>query len=324
MSTVVGSGAHRYRVEPDWARPPADVVFGDVAAVGVDRHDRVYVFHRGPHPVLVFAPDGTLVDSFGDGVYPHPHGIQISGDHIYFTDDGDHTVRKSTLDGTVLMVLGDPDRPADFMSGTPFRRCTHTALAPDGDIYVTDGYGNARVHRFSPDGVLRYSFGRPGIGPGEFNLPHSIVCDAAGTLYVADRENHRIQVFDGDGSFRTEWRDLHRPSVIHPMPDGGFIVGELGPVMRFNRGAPNLGPRLSVLDDDGRVVTRIGTEPAAGIAPGQFLSPHGVAVDSTGSIYIAQVSVTAWPQLFPQTPMPTVLPSLIKLVPVTPAAEGSR
>jgi hypothetical protein len=319
MTTTIGSGAYRYTVDDDWAHLPADVIFGDVAAVGVDRNDRVYAFHRGTHPVLVFAPDGTLVDSFGDGVYPHPHGLHISDDDlIYLTDDGDHTVRTSTLEGTVQAVFGDPGRPADFMSGTPFRRPTHTALAPNGDIYVTDGYGNARVHRLSPDGRLLGSFGRPGIGPGEFNLPHSIVCDSAGVLYVADRENHRIQVFDGDGTYRTEWGNLHRPSVICAMPGAAtrFLVGEIGPVMRFNRGAPNLGPRLSVLDGAGRVIARIGIEPAAGIAPGQFLSPHGIAVDSHGCIYVAQVSVTAWPQLFPTDSIPDRLPSLVKLTPV--------
>jgi DNA-binding beta-propeller fold protein YncE len=165
--------------------------------------------------------------------------------------------------------------------------------------------------------VLLSSFGSPGTGPGEFNLPHSLwFDDDSGRLFVADRENHRVQVFDEDGTFRTEWRNLHRPSSIVRVPGErpAWLIGEIGPVMRFNRGAPNFGPRLSVFDDDGRLITRLGVTPAAGIAPGQFLSPHGIAVDSRGDIYVAQVSATAWPQLFPDQPAPARFPSLRKLV----------
>ena len=117
------------------------------------------------------------------------------------------------------------------MSGEPFRQCTHTALSPKGEIYVSDGYGNARVHKYTHDGKRILSWGKPGAGPGEFNLPHNIACDADGWVYVADRENHRVQVFDGDGKFETQWHDLHRPSGMY-MPPGKCpvcYVGEIGP-----------------------------------------------------------------------------------------------
>jgi len=214
----------------------------------------------------------------------------------------------------VLLELGSPGRPAPFMSGRPFRRCTHTALAPDGDIWVTDGYGNARVHRYSPGGELRWSFGQPGTGPGEFNLPHDIVSDPDGTIYVADRENHRVQIFDDAGQYLGEWRNLHRPGALCRVPgQDAWLVGEIGPVMRFNRGAPNLGPRISVLGPDGALITRLSVNPSAGLAPGQFLSPHGIAADSGGDLYVGQVSATAWPQLFPGEPVPSRFPSLLKL-----------
>jgi hypothetical protein len=237
-------------------------------------------------------------------------------DLIILTDDGDHTVRKCTPDGKVLLELGTPGQASGFMSGLPFNRCTHTALSPSGDIWVSDGYQNAAIHRYSRDGALLASFGGPGVGPGEFNLPHALAVDAGGVLYVADRENHRIQLFDDDGRYLTEWRDLHRPSTIVPLPgpEPRWLVGEIGPVMRFNRGAPNLGPRLSILSADGTVLARLGATPAAGLEPGQFLSPHGIAVDSRGDIYVGQVSVTAFPQLFPGEPMPERLPSLQKLI----------
>jgi DNA-binding beta-propeller fold protein YncE len=316
-AATLGSGEYRYETDHEWARLPDGWSFGDVPGVGVDSQDRVYVFSRGPHPVAVFDPDGAFLSTWGEDLFPHPHGVHVTGDDLLFlTDDGDHTVRKCTLEGKVLLQLGAQGEPAPFMSGLPFRRCTHTALAPDGSIWVTDGYGNARVHRYSAEGELLWSFGRPGSGPGEFNLPHDIVSDQAGRIYVADRENHRIQVFDDDGRYITEWRNLHRPGALCPLdPDYQvWLVGEIGPVMRFNRGAPNLGPRLSVVRADGSLITRLQSTPAAGLAPGQFLSPHGIAVDSRGDVYVAQVSRTAWPQLFPGEPEPPRFHSLQKLV----------
>ncbi len=117
------------------------------------------------------------------------------------------------------------------MSGEPFHRCTHTAMAPNGDVYVSDGYGNARVHKYAPDGRRLLSWGGPGTDPGEFNIPHNITCDAEGWVYVADRENHRVQVFNGNGKYETQWNNLHRPCGLF-MPSGKCpicYIGELGP-----------------------------------------------------------------------------------------------
>jgi DNA-binding beta-propeller fold protein YncE len=310
--------AYQFSYEPvdDWARLPDDVEFGDVAGVGVDRADRVYVFHRGRHPLIVFDRDGNFLRHWGDGIFLRPHGVHMAPDDtIYLTDDGDHSVRQCTLDGRILLTLGMPGHPAPFMSGQPFRRCTHTALSPAGEIYVSDGYGNACVHKYAPDGTHLKSWGEPGAGPGQFNLPHNIACDSDGWVYVADRENHRIQVFDGDGHFETEWHNLHRPSGMYLAPGQCPLcyVGEIGPYYEFSRGAPNLGPRLSILDHQGNVLTRIGSEPAAGTGRGQFLSPHGIAVDSRGDIYVGEVSYTAWPSLFPDRPAPKRIRSLQKL-----------
>ncbi len=315
MSVILGSGDYTYRVLEDWAKLPDGWVFGDVAAVGVDRQDRVYAFNRGPHPMVVFDCAGNFLKSWGENIFTRAHGIHMGPDDtIYCTDDGDHTVRKCTLDGKVLLEIGIPNRPKPFMSGEPFNKCTHTALSPKGEIYVTDGYGNARVHKYAPDGKYLSTWGKPGIGPGEFNLPHNICCDADGFVYVADRENHRIQVFDRDGKYETEWRNLHRPSGIY-MPPGQCpicYVGEIGPYYGFNRGAPNLGPRISIVDNKGALLVRLGVDPTAGNTPGKFLSPHSLAVDSKGDLYIGEVAVSAWPSLFPDKPMPKKLQSLQK------------
>ena len=209
---IVGSGDYRYRVNADWAKLPEGWSFKEVGGVGVDSHDNVYVFNRGDHPMMVFDRDGNFLRSWGEGQYPRAHGVHVAPDDTMFlTDDGGHFVRKVTLDGKVLLELGVPGKPAPFMSGEPFHRCTHTALSPKGEIYVSDGYGNSRVHKYSPDGKLLLSWGEPGTGEGEFNIVHNICCDADGWVYVADRENHRVQVFDGNGKFETQWQNLHRP-----------------------------------------------------------------------------------------------------------------
>ena len=308
MSTIVGSGQYRFRVEEGWGRLPEGWSFNEVSAVGVDSRDNVYVFNRGEHPMIVFDREGNFLRSWGEGVFKRPHGVHMGPDDtIYLTEDGDHTVRKCTLDGKVLLELGVPNRPAPSMSGRPFNRCTHTALSSDGEIYVSDGYGNACVHKFSPDGKWLISWGEAGSGPGQFKLPHNICCDGDGWVYVADRENHRVQVFDGKGRYETEWNTVHRPSAIF-MRQGSrcpvCYVGEIGPA---------IGPRISVVDHQGKLLARCG-DVRPGDAPGQFISPHGIAVDSHGDIYVGEVSRTAWPQVLPDAPMPSEPRCLQKLV----------
>ena len=315
MAATVGTGDFRYRVVEDWAKLPDGWSFKEVAAVGVDRNDNVYAFSRGEHPIMVFDRDGNFLRSWGEGQWPRAHGLHMGpDDSVYLTDDGAHCVRKCTLDGKILMEIGIPGKPAPYMSGEPFHRCTHTALSPQGEIYVSDGYGNARVHKFSPDGKLLLSWGESGSGPGEFNIVHNITTDADGWVYVADRENHRVQVFDGQGKYEAQWNNLHRPCGLY-MPyrrQPLCYIGELGPTMAVNRDAPNLGPRLSILDHKGTVLTRIG-DPHAGLAPTQFLAPHGMCVDSRGAIYVGEVSWTLWPQIYIDEPRPAKLRTLRKL-----------
>jgi hypothetical protein len=320
MSVVLGSGEHRYRVVENWAKLPDGWNLTDVAAVGVDSKDRIYVFNRGEHPMVVLSRDGSFIKSWGEGLFRRAHGLHIdSGDNLYCTDDGDHTVRKCTPDGKVLLTIGVPDKPAVFMSNEPFHRCTHTALSPRGDIYVSDGYGNACVHKFTPDGKLIKTWGEPGTDEGQFNLVHNIVTDEDGWVYVADRENHRVQVFDGEGKYETQWNNLHRPCALCCC--GGkkpnFIVGELGSGMPVNRQYRNIGPRLTIVDSQGKKVGRLGGENGPGLDVGKFLAPHGIALDSKEDIYLGEVGVTNWKTSFPDTPMPKVVRCLQKLERVT-------
>ena len=318
MSVVVGTGEYRYEVVQGWAKLPEGWSFFEVAAVGVDRHDNVYAFNRGEHPVMVFDHNGKFLRSWGEGIFGHAHGLHVAPDDtLFLTDDLDHTVRKCTTQGKVLLTIGTPGKPAPFMSGLPFHRCTHTALSPKGDIYVADGYGNARIHKYSPDGRLIKSWGESGTLPGQFNIAHNITCDPDGWVYVADRENHRIQVFDGEGRFEAQWNDLHRPCAMHmdycSCPICHLV--EMGAPMTINRDFKNIGPRLSVLDNKGKVLARIGTQ--IGLTADSFVAPHGVAVDSTGSVYVAEVPISTWPALYPDKPIPKDICTLRKLVKVT-------
>ena len=316
MPVILGSGDYRYRVVEDWAKLPDGWEFRDVAAVAVDSTDTVYVFNRGEHPIMVFDREGNFLRSWGEDLFIRAHGIHVGPDDaLYCTDDGDHTVRKCTTDGKVLLEIGIPGTPAPFMSGEPFHRCTHTALSPDGHLFVSDGYGNARVHKYTPDGKLVHSWGKPGADAGQFNVVHNIVSDDEGWIYVADRENHRVQVFDTNGKYETQWKNLHRPCGLY-MPRGKCphcFIGELGPGMAINRGIPNLGPRLSIVTNEGELVARLGGEDGPGQEPGKFLAPHGLAIDSRGDIYVGEVAYINWPSSFGDEPMPKWLCTLQKL-----------
>lgn len=316
MSTVLGGGEHRYEVVQDWAKLPEGWELKDVGAVACDSKDRVYVFNRGEHPMIVFDRDGNFLRSWGEGEYPRAHGLDIDAeDNLYLTDDGAHVVRKCTAEGKVLLELGVPGKPAPYMSGLPFHRCTHTALSPRGEIYVSDGYGNARVHKYSPDGKRLLSWGEPGTDPGQFNIAHNIATDAEGWVYVADRENHRVQVFDGNGRYETQWVNMHRPCGLYCCrgTHTRFLIGELGSGMPINRDHPNLGPRLTIVDHRGRTLARLGGETGPGLEAGRFVAPHGLAVDSRGDIYVGEVSYTEFPRLFPGSSTPWRMRSLQKL-----------
>jgi DNA-binding beta-propeller fold protein YncE len=285
-----------YRPVEGWGRLPEGWSFVEATSVAVDARDNVWVFNRGEHPVIVFDRDGNFVKSWGEGVFRRAHGITMGSDGtVWLTDDLHHTIRQFTAEGKLLLTIGDPDRPATLQSGKPFNRPTHVALCPrTGDIYVSDGYGNSRVHKYDPRGRHLFSWGEPGTDPGCFNLPHNIATDSEGTVYVADRENHRVQIFDGRGQYLGQWNNLHRPcGLFADRRDGGLVfVGELPTQLEVNKDVANLGARVSILTIKGQPVARVGGR-FAGEQPGEFIAPHGCAVDSRGDLYVAEVSWTA-------------------------------
>jgi DNA-binding beta-propeller fold protein YncE len=277
--------------------------------VAVDSEDRVYLLCRGDDPVMVYAPDGRFLKSWGQGLFTfRTHGITIGPDNsVYCVDDGAHCVRKLTPDGELLMTLGTPHQPSDtgYRSGElesiarpggPFNRPTNLAVGPSGELYVADGYGNCRVHRFSPSGELRQSWGEPGSGPGQFMLPHGIAVRPDGRVFVCDRENERIQIFSPDGEHLDAWLDVQRPAHLVFGADGLAYVVEFpwwAGERSYRHGLVpcDVPGRVSVLDALGQRVARWGNPDPA--APDGLCASHGIAVDSRGDVYVAEVTHSA-------------------------------
>jgi DNA-binding beta-propeller fold protein YncE len=305
----VGGGDFVYEALPSWERLPPAWSFGEVAGVAADARGRVFVFNRGTHPVIVFEPDGTFVTAWGEGLFVRPHGIHIDpAGAVYCTDDAGHAIYKFSPDGKLLQTLGVPGQGSDTgaagndfrtirRAGPPFNYPTNVAPAPSGDLYVSDGYGNARIHRFTPDGRLLHSWGEPGGGPGQFRIPHGIAVDARGTVYVADRENSRLQLFSPDGTYLEEWTDVARPCQAFIDPAGVVYLAELGFRAGMWPGAepPHpgaTGGRMSIFSPAGKLLARWGggDNPTA---PGDFVAPHDVWVDGRGDVYVGEVVLSA-------------------------------
>lgn len=294
MSVTLGAGDFKYEALDRWHRLPQGVTPVECPGVAVSSRDEVFVLTRNTeHPVMVFDRQGGFLRSFGKEAFSaRTHGITIgSDDSVYCADDGTHTVTKFTPDGRLALTIGVPGSPAEKWSGRPFNRPTHAAVSANtGDIFITDGYGNSRVHRYSSDGRYLRSWGEPGIDPGQFIRPHNVAVDSQDRVYVADRECHRVQVFEADGKFITMWNNIHRPDGMTIGPDGNVYIGELNGMTGVDD-APGLGHRVSILDPRGKLLARLG-HPLEGEEPGRFIAPHGIAVDSHGDIYVGEVSFT--------------------------------
>jgi DNA-binding beta-propeller fold protein YncE len=272
--TQVGTGKYT-EVIRDFFKLPAGQSFGLVSRVAADAQDRVYVFQRKDPPVVVFDRDGKYLGAWGSGEVTDPHGLKIVGDTVYTTDRSDSVAKSFTLDGKVKLALGTPGRHSDTGEVTnglvqraagPFNHPTEMLAHPNGDIYITDGYRNARIHRFSGDGKLKESWGAPGKGPGQFHLPHSIAFDDAGKLYVADRANKRIQIFTPDGDYLGEWTGMGGPNDISRGKDGNFYIAE-----HEDSGNPAY---CTVRSPTGEVLAKM-----------ESRHVHGIGVDSKGDIY---------------------------------------
>jgi len=293
---LYGTGKYTYQLIEGWALLREELSFLDIGSIAIDNRDRVYILNRSEHPIMVFDCNGNLLTSWGKGYFKRAHGSCIGSDGsiLYCTDDRNHTVTKFTTDGKVLMTLGINNKPSDTgyreasdlwekiasikRGGPPFNRPTGVALSSTGEIYVSDGYGNARIHKFSKDGELLFSWGEPGPSPGQFRLPHSIWVDKQDQVWVPDRENNRIQIFNDKGEFLAQWMDLIRPTDVCIDNNEIVYVSELC-------------KRISIFTIDGKLLTRWGNENHDVNDP-LFVAPHAIAIDSKGDLYIGEVAMT--------------------------------
>lgn len=288
----VGNGSHLYEIAEGWGKLPEGVQYGYTHGVVVDSQDRVYIHNTSKDAVIVFDKDGNFLTSWGEAFAAGAHGMLLNkeGDQefLYLADTARCVVVKTTLDGQVLLTLGTPDLPDVYNEEKKYVP-TDVAVAPNGDIYVSDGYGQSWVHQYSADGQRIRSWGGKGEEPGKMNCPHGISIDTRGgepLLYVADRSNHRIQIFTLDGEhvkFVTE--NLDAPCSFYQFEDEIYL--------------PDLHSRVTILDKHDKLITHLGEHdaytkagwpnlPNAERIVGKFNSPHGICVDSSRSVYVAE------------------------------------
>lgn len=275
-----GGGKRQYEYVENWPQMPAGQTFGQVVEIVVDSQERVFIFHRGETSPLIFTTGGEYLGTWEPNDHWRDiHGVTIAkddgGEYLLVTDRQRHLVSRADLDGNVQWSAGTPDKAGE--NGAPFNLPTDTGVAPNGDIYIADGYGNNSVHQFNASGEVVRSWGEQGVGQGQFNLPHAArVIDRGGepTLYVCDRQNHRIQLFTLDGQYIRKIAGVRQPCDIIVDADGVRYVAELQ-------------GRIAIFDENDFEITRVGGE--QNTEPGHFIAPHSVAIDSEGSMYVGEV-----------------------------------
>ena len=285
--TTAGEGDYRYEVVENWGKVPTGVEIGVVTGVVVDSRDRVYICQqqRDP-PILVFDREGNFLTSWGTDFINEPHTMFIDQDDVIFlADRGEHVALKLTTGGVQLLELGNRGQPSDTgcfedegvvpRAAGPFNRPTRLSPSPSGDLYVSDGYRNSRVHRFSSQGDLISSWGEPGAtAPSEFFSPHCLWVDGDGIVYVCDRKNNRIQIFSPEGEYLRQWTNVQLPTDLHIAADGVFYLAE-----RESNEAPV--SLLTLRNDQGEVMAKWNTPRS-----------HQVWPDAHGNIYLVSGMAT--------------------------------
>ena len=262
-----------YRVVTNFFKFPKGMIAGETSGVSVNAKGHIFLFQRTKPMLAEYDEKGNFVQSIGEGLFSHPHGLRIDADgNLWTTDDGSHLVLKLDPSGKVLLVLGriNTGAEADWL----FNKPADVAFAKNGDIYVADGYGNSRVVKFDRDGNYLKSWGKYGTAIGEFNLPHTVAVDEAGRVYVGDRENQRIQIFDSEGNFLKQWTGIGYPYGLFITPDQHVWMADGGY------------DRIIELDQSGKILGAFG-EP--GHKPGQMAWAHFLAIGPNQVIYVADV-----------------------------------
>jgi DNA-binding beta-propeller fold protein YncE len=292
-ANTLGSGAHRYEVKANWGALPRNKAFGYTHGVVVDRQGRIIIHNRSKDSVCIFDEKGKFVKSWGPRFEKGAHGLQLvkeGGDEFLFLSDPDgHEVVKTTLDGEELLSIKMPKEAGVYPDESKFRP-TNTAVAPNGDIYVADGYGLSYIHQYSSNGTYKRTWGGKGSEAGKMNCPHGIWIDTRGPkamVTAADRANARLQNFTLDGKhigFVTA--ELRHPCHFDEL-NGEFLI-------------PDLHGRVTLFDRENKLITHLGDNPGVWKQkgypnlpqeqrkPGLFISPHGACFDADGNIYVVE------------------------------------
>jgi hypothetical protein len=282
-----------YEVISSWPAGHKNLAWGAVAGIAIGPDDQIWTFNRGAVPVQVYSAAGDLLRFWGEGQFREPHQVRIDreGD-AWLVDSGLHCVRKYTPEGKLLLTLGTSGEPGE--DSTHLNRPTDVAITRAGDLFVTDGYGNNRVVHFDRHGQFVTAWGSLGVGRGQFSLPHSIAADSQGRLYVADRNNARVQVFDQTGRWLDEWPDLLVPwHIVITDRDEIYVCGSSPmrwpriPVPGLVVGIPPKDQLVMVFAPDGRVL-RLCTFPK-GQRSGELEWVHALAVDIRGNLYLGDI-----------------------------------
>ncbi len=275
--TILGDGEYRYERAPEWPQMPRYWSFEDASDAAVNSKGEIYIFSRGNHPITIWDSRGNFISSWGEGEFSaNPHGIYITPeDNVWLVDRDYHTATEYSPGGDVLRTLGEKLAPSPSFLGLPFNMPSGLAIAPNGELFVSDGYGAHRVHKFSAEGELLLSWGSQGSGPGEFALLHNIWVDKNNRVIICDRENDRIQIFDAQGNFLEQWTDLSKPGDVWVHDDMIYCIeqGDSGGV--------------SIWTLNGEVVSRWKNDEGPG--KGQIKGGHGITVDHEGSIYVTEI-----------------------------------
>jgi DNA-binding beta-propeller fold protein YncE len=274
-----------FHVVKDFLKIPSDMIMAEAVGVAINSKGHIFILNRGNHPLLEFTTEGDFVSSFGEGspLFHIPHSIRFDKqDDMWYVNSGDNLVVKFDPKRRVEQALGRREEPWVYLTHgieraipgpASFYQPTDTVVGPDGSTYITDGYGNSRVVKFTPEGNLVKYWGDRGTRPGQFNTPHNIVMDANSTLYVADRQNNRVQVFDTDGNFKQEWKvgGLAWSLCITPPPNQVIFVGSVGKVYKY--------------DLSGKLLGEFGK---LGRLPGWFDSVHALACPDDKTLFLAE------------------------------------
>lgn len=299
---IFDSGRHTYELVENWAKLPEGMSFSTSVSLAVDSQDRLFLYSRhATRPMMVLDRDGNHLASWGADWFGRAHNVHVGPDGlIYCADMGNHTVSKWTPEGKLLMTLGNKGKPSDTgyggivgikprhsyyeklivasycfaqkHAGPPFNCPTGVFVTPSGEIYVSDGYGNTRIHRFSPDGKLICSWGELGDGLDQFICPHSVWVDKQGRVWVADRSNCRIEIFDPEGRLITYIGELSQPCHAYIDNEETVWIPEA------------MGLSMAIYTIDGKLLARWHNHELKNIMP--FTYPHIAASNSAGDVYM--------------------------------------